>query len=228
MSWASHPTTEMPTDSSISRGRHRARPGVVATVVAISGVAALLAVAMLAPTLIGWPPPAETAEPAQADAAAPAVSLSETPPVAPAVSASPTTSSAPNVTDSPSLESEVYRLTNAERQNVGCPALRLDQNLAAAARIHSVEMARTGVFAHPAADGTDPGERMRQAGYDIGRGWAENIARGQPSAAAVMAAWLRSSGHRANILDCSMRAVGIGAARDDTGQIYWTQDFGGR
>jgi uncharacterized protein YkwD len=202
----------------------------VATVIAAIGVATLFVVAMLAPTLIGWPPPSDTAAPTQAGA--PGVNLPETSPdaapVAPAVPMSPTTTSAPSVSDSPSLESEVYRLTNAEREKVGCPALRLDQNLAVAARAHSVEMAGTGIFGHPAADGTDPGERMRRAGYDIGRGWAENIARGQPTAAAVMAVWLLSSGHRANILDCSMRAIGIGAARDDAGQIYWTQDFGGR
>ncbi|MCI0690177.1 MAG: CAP domain-containing protein [Sporichthyaceae bacterium] len=222
MSWASHPTTEMPTDSFAERGKHRARPGVVATVVSASGLAALLAAAMLAPSLVGWPPPADPAAPRQA-ATLPAA----TPLIEPAPPASPSTTSAPTVADSLLLESEVYRLTNAERANLGCPALRLDQNLATAARDHSVEMARTAVFGH-AANGSDPGERMRRAGYDTGRGWAENIALGQPSAAAVMAAWLGSTEHRANILDCSMQAIGIGAARDDTKQIYWTQDFGGR
>ncbi len=223
MSWASHPTTEMPAYSSAARGRHRARSGVVATVVAAVGLAALLAAAMLAPTLVGWPPPAGAPAPTEAcrrcrgaaDRAA-------------ACLWSECDLGHRRVVDSPSLESEVYRLTNAERAGLGCPAARLDQNLADAARAHSVEMAHTGVFGHPAADGTDPGERMRRAGYDIGRGWAENIAHGQPSAAAVVAAWLGSTGHRANILDCSMLAVGVGAARDDTGQIYWTQDFGGR
>ena len=32
-------------------------------------------------------------------------------------------------------------------------------------------MASTGVFGHPSADGSDPGQRMRSAGYDTGPGW---------------------------------------------------------
>jgi uncharacterized protein YkwD len=87
-------------------------------------------------------------------------------------------------------------------------------------------MATTGQFGHPGADGSGPADRMNAAGYDTGRGWAENIARGQDSAEAVMAAWMGSPDHRANILDCGLRAFGVGAARSASGQLFWTQDFG--
>jgi uncharacterized protein YkwD len=38
-----------------------------------------------------------------------------------------------------------------------------------------------------------------------------------------MDAWMESSGHRANILNCSLTAIGVGL---DTDGFYWTQDFG--
>jgi uncharacterized protein YkwD len=126
------------------------------------------------------------------------------------------------------LEGEVLALTNGERAKVGCAALRLDAGLATAARAHSLDMATTGVFGHPGSDGSDPGARMQRAGYDTGAGWAENIARGQPNAAAVLAAWMGSPDHRSNILNCDFVALGVGSARGGSGQLYWTQDFGGR
>ena len=43
-----------------------------------------------------------------------------------------------------------------------------------------------------------------------------------------MAGWLNSAGHRANILNCAMKSIGIGIARARNGTLYWTQDFGGR
>ena len=52
----------------------------------------------------------------------------------------------------------------------------------------------------------------------------ENIASGQPSATAVMGSWMRSPGHRANILDCSLTRLGVGMATGPGGP-WWTQLF---
>ena len=61
-------------------------------------------------------------------------------------------------------------------------------------------------------------------------GSAENIAAGQRTPAAVMTAWMNSAGHKANILNCSSAAIGVGIGRStaSTYGIYWTQDFGTR
>ncbi len=126
------------------------------------------------------------------------------------------------------MEDEVVALTNAERDKRECAPLVLDASLRTAARSHSADMARNGYFGHTNPDGQDPGKRMREEGYRTDRGWAEIIARGYPTAAAVMTGWMASSGHRANILNCSMRSIGVGVARASDGRLYWTQDFGGR
>jgi uncharacterized protein YkwD len=127
------------------------------------------------------------------------------------------------------FENEVLRLTNAARAaEEDCPALRMDSKLRTAARRHSTDMARFGYMSHTGRDGSDPGKRIRDAGYRITGTWAENIARGYPSPAAVMDGWLNSPGHRANILNCSLRAIGVGVVRSAGGRLYWTQDFGAR
>jgi uncharacterized protein YkwD len=124
------------------------------------------------------------------------------------------------------LETQVLDLTNAERAKAGCDALRLDVHLRTAARGHSTDMAVHNYFSHTGRDGSDPGERMADAGFNIRRGWAENIAAGYPTAKAVMTGWMNSSGHRANILNCRLQALGVGVARSSGGRLYWTQDFG--
>jgi uncharacterized protein YkwD len=57
---------------------------------------------------------------------------------------------------------------------------------------------------------------------------AENIAAGQSTAAAVMAAWMASPGHQANIVDCRFTEIGVGLVnRPGTPYgVYWTQEFG--
>lgn len=57
-------------------------------------------------------------------------------------------------------------------------------------------------------------------------GWGENIAYGYSTASAVMNGWLNSSGHRANIERSTFRAIGVGAAANGSGTLYWAQAFG--
>jgi uncharacterized protein YkwD len=140
----------------------------------------------------------------------------------------PTETSAPVSTGAPSMsdiELEVLDLTNAERAKAGCTALRGDDKLALAAREHSTDMGVNGYFDHNSQDGTSPWDRIRKAGYDSPG--AENIAAGQTTAAEVMAAWMNSPGHRANILNCQLKALGVGYYKGSKGYgTYWTQDFG--
>jgi uncharacterized protein YkwD len=70
---------------------------------------------------------------------------------------------------------------------------------------------------------------MAAAGYR-GSGWGENIAAGYDSAQKVVAAWMKSDGHRKNILNCRFTSIGIGydggQVRPDWGPGSWVQDFG--
>lgn len=119
-------------------------------------------------------------------------------------------------------EQQVIALTNQHRAANGCGPLADHRALAAAAKRHNDEMAAHGNFSHNGVNGTDPGKRISEAGYAASR-WAENIASGYGTADEAVAGWMKSPGHRANILDC--RLVHIGVAYNPSGN-YWTQDFG--
>lgn len=85
-------------------------------------------------------------------------------------------------------------------------------------------------FAHDSLDGRSPFDRMKAAGF-TGGSMAENIAVGYSSPAAVVAGWMQSPGHRANILNCAYTMIGIGydpgQVKPDWGNGSWVQDFGG-
>ena len=57
------------------------------------------------------------------------------------------------------------------------------------------------------------------------RNFGENIAYGQRSPEEVMRVWMNSSGHRANILNGSFNAIGVGHYQDSAGTDYWCQLF---
>ena len=115
------------------------------------------------------------------------------------------------------LAEEVVCLVNAERARQGLRSLRVDADLTRAARIRAGEL--TLAFGHIRPDGS-PWDTVSA----IARG--ENIARGQNSAAKVMAAWVTSStGHRENILRPSYGSIGVCAYRSG-GILYWVQLFG--
>lgn len=118
----------------------------------------------------------------------------------------------------------MLRIVNAERATAGCPALNGDDRLARAARKHSEDMAARNYFDHTTPEGVSFATRISDEGYRWG-GAAENIAKGQRTPADVMRSWMNSSGHRANILNCGLRDLGVGVAADADGTLVWTQDF---
>jgi uncharacterized protein YkwD len=127
----------------------------------------------------------------------------------------------------PTVGQRVVDLMNRHRAATGIAPLVVDLRLAEAAQRHSDDMARGRFLAHEGSDGSSVARRVGDAGYDW-RAVSENIAAGQGSPDSVVAAWLRSPGHRANLLDGSMRHVGVGYAVADNDRYahYWTADFG--
>lgn len=121
------------------------------------------------------------------------------------------------------VEQEVVRLTNVERAKAGCRPLKANAKLRAAAYGHSADMSAKNYFDHDSKDGRTFVDRIKAAGYSFSAA-AENIAKGYGSAAAVVDGWMNSSGHRANILNCTYTEIGVGYAK--AGGPYWTQDFG--
>ena len=120
-------------------------------------------------------------------------------------------------------ENEVIRITNVERAKQGCGKVKLNTKLRTAMRRHTQDMADNDYFGHDSQDGRSPWDRAKSAGYQTPIG--ENIAKGQRNAADVMKSWMDSPGHKANILNCSAKAIGVGLSYDG-GTAVWGQLFG--
>jgi len=142
----------------------------------------------------------------------------------------------PPAQDAAAVRRSVLVLTNAARaQGRGCggrffppaPPLALSPALIRAARAHSQDMAAHGFFSHGGSDGSSPGQRVTRAGYR----WSlvgENIASGIGTARQVVAGWLSSPHHCANIMTAGFRQMGVAfAVNPASGPLsYWTEDFG--
>jgi RNA polymerase sigma factor (sigma-70 family) len=144
-------------------------------------------------------------------------------PARPTATPTSTTRALPDRTD---VVGQVVTLVNKERAGVGCGPLTEDPQLQKAAQSHSDDMAARQFFDHTNPDGADPGQRITVAGYRWST-YGENIAEGQQTASAVMQSWMNSPGHRANILNCSFKNIGVGVHKG-AGGPWWTQDFGAK
>jgi uncharacterized protein YkwD len=127
-------------------------------------------------------------------------------------------------TSAATLEAKVITLTNDARVKAGCGTLRTEAKLTNAARAHSTDMATRNYFSHTGLNGSTFVARSTAAGYTTPVG--ENIAWGYKTAESVMTGWMNSAGHKANILNCKAKAVGVGIAYKADGTPYWTQVFG--
>ena len=118
-------------------------------------------------------------------------------------------------------EQEVVRLVNAQRAQNGLKPLAENWELSRVARYKSADMASRRYFSHESPTYGSPSQMMRSFGISF-RSAGENIAYGQRTPAAVVNAWMNSSGHRANILSSSYTQIGVGY--HEAGN-YWTQMF---
>jgi uncharacterized protein YkwD len=146
----------------------------------------------------------------------------------------------PSRQELPLIRTATLCLVNRERLSHGMAALAPNVRLQDAAQGHSADMAAGDYFEHDGRHGDTPLSRMRASGYifssRIGYAVGENIAwatLGLSTPNAIVASWMASPGHRANILDATFRETGIGVsphplaslAHGQSGAIY-TQDFG--
>ncbi|GGQ87205.1 CAP domain-containing protein [Streptomyces flaveolus] len=134
-----------------------------------------------------------------------------------------TAAPAGTVSEQAVAEARVLQLVNDERAKAGCSPVAANSALRELAEDFSEAMAAQGFFDHTDPSGATPWDRAEAAGIsDLG---GENIARGQADAQAVMDAWMDSPGHKANILNCDFRTLGVGV-HFGPGGPWWTQDFG--
>ena len=125
---------------------------------------------------------------------------------------------------------QVIDLVNVERASYGLAPLAYNENLTVSAQTYAQTMADGDFFAHTAPDGWTMVGRAEAAGYDAWVFLGENLAGGQPTPDRVVAAWMKSPGHRANILSDQASEVGVGHTYKGGTRFghYWTLEFGAR
>ena len=148
---------------------------------------------------------------------------------------SSTSTSEPTSATVDQVEHAVLCLVNRERTSRGLKRLRSSGKLGQAATSHSRDMVRRGYFDHVSPGGGTMQDRIKQTGWLSGArsyAFAENIAWGSgeyATPASIVESWMRSAGHRHNILNRRYTELGVGLAlgtpRDHDGATY-TTNFG--
>lgn len=121
-----------------------------------------------------------------------------------------------------SLEEEILRLVNIERNKAGIKSLVLSSELSSVALLKSEDMAIFDYFDHTSPNYGSPFEMMTTMGISY-KAAGENIAKGYKTAESVVQGWMDSPGHKANILNPLFGKMGIGYYKAST--TYWTQMF---
>jgi uncharacterized protein YkwD len=154
--------------------------------------------------------------------------------------------------DPADLAHRIHAGINAERAKEKLPPLAWDEALARIAAAHSRDMAGRGYVGHQSPEGNGFPFRYRRAGYSCGiregrtiHQGAENIALGslyasvttvngvatydwnsvETLARRAVEGWMKSPGHRRNILTPHWRHEGIGVAIGKDDKVYVTQNF---
>jgi hypothetical protein len=131
--------------------------------------------------------------------------------------------SAPSFSSHPSADEKLLLdAANRERTAAGLQALKWDDALAAAAREHARLMAGENVLSHQLPGEPPLDQRVAQAGAKYAM-IAENVAIG-PNPEAIHDGWMHSPGHRRNILNAELTAIGIATTRGNGG-LFAVQDF---
>ena len=112
----------------------------------------------------------------------------------------------------------VVQGVNAARRAASLRPLTSDAGLGRAAQARASAMASANRLSHA---GWERVVRHDSNASTLG----ENVAYNYPSAAAVVDAWMRSSGHRANLLRPAFRRIGVGCIVDARAHLWWAQDF---
>ena len=161
-------------------------------------------------------------------------------PAATAAEPCPNANAVPGQTSERALRIATRCLLYQKRRAHGRRVVRGNARLHRAASRHGADMAHFDYFSHTSRSGASFLDRIRRTGYlRRARRWSvgENIAWGTGELStprAIVAAWMRSAGHRANILNGRFREIGIGISfgapvhSSAQAAATYTTDFGTR
>lgn len=145
-------------------------------------------------------------------ATAPATTPPATPPgAAPTAATPPAASQAPAAAPAPTISDEIVTRTNAERTAAGLAPLAVSACGTEQAAARTALLVAEDRFEH------DPLEPVLEA--CAARAVGENLALGYPTPLAVVAGWMGSEGHRANILNPTYTQIGVACTPSPKGQL---------
>ncbi|MCX4457730.1 CAP domain-containing protein [Streptomyces sp. NBC_01340] len=117
---------------------------------------------------------------------------------------------------------EILQLVNAERAKADCPALHENAQLTQAAKVFADDADKNNITTHTGSDGSTYQQRIKEAGYNAGPA-AENMAWGSSTdAKEVVDGWMKSAGHKGNILNCSFTDTGVAVSGKYKVQVFAT------
>ncbi|MFN3652478.1 MAG: CAP domain-containing protein [Armatimonadota bacterium] len=124
------------------------------------------------------------------------------------------------------IEQRILEGINQRRREAGLQPLEPVPQLSQMARRYSRQMARESFYGHVSPQGQDLQDRFRQAGLGysyIGENLYKSWRIDNPAETAVQG-WMKSPGHRQNILRPQFTQTGIGVWREGE-TVYATQVF---
>lgn len=131
-------------------------------------------------------------------------------------------------------EAELLNLINQYRNKKGLNSLSVHRNLMRASRYHAADMANENYHEHATYNMTSNGLQrglgtfQRISNFYKGFPNAENIAAGYGNPVAVFEAWVRSPGHKRNLLNKSGTHMGVGYYQNPNSKFknYWVFESG--
>ena len=171
-----------------------------------------------APSIVPTTVPLPTVEPTTAPL--PTAAPTTVPKVAP--TAAPTVTPDINTSTAHRYGVRITELVNEHRVAAGLKKVEYSAELSKPAQVRAAEIQKS--FAHTRPDGRYFSSILTDFGIPF-RSCGENIAWGQKSPEEVVAAWMNSAGHRANILNSGYTKLGVGYEQNERGVNYFTQLF---
>jgi uncharacterized protein YkwD len=134
------------------------------------------------------------------------------------------------------VDSVIARVNQLRAAGASCGArgnfapvgpLTWNTQLTQAAAVHSQDMVTNNFFSHTGSNGSTLSSRVNATGY----AWSslgENIAAGYGTVNNVLAGWMASDGHCANIMNPNFTQIGVACIKGssaNTYRDYWTMDL---
>ena len=126
------------------------------------------------------------------------------------------------------LANEIFRLTNEERKKAGVTEFKSYTLLSNAAQIRADECSKNKTLEHKRPDGRACDTVLDELNLKAKCSWwGENAAycSTEPTAEFIVGTWMKSQGHKDNMLMSRYTHVGIGVSVADNGAYYFIQVF---